>query len=263
MFKSWCQDLQKYRNQYKAIFIVNLISFVHGTATGWLSPTVLVLQSDETHLESGPITMEELSWIGCLLCVGGMIGNFLFSTLAGRFGRKLALIILGLPNLTFWLLLMFSSSVEHLYVARLFAGITGGGIFIVLPVFVAEIADPAVRGKLNGVMSLVVSVGVLAGYILVELLPVNYISYVMTIAPVIYLICVSRLPETPDFLLTVGKLEAAKDSLWFYKSYAFQNDVIAKQQFQQDVENMQRVITNRQKGITTSKVTWKEFSAYF
>lgn len=258
MFKKWCQELQKFRNQYKAIAIVNLISLVHGAATGWLSPTVPILQSTETPLNR-PITMEELSWIGALISIGGILGNFMFSIIAERFGRKFSLIVLALPNLTFWMLLIFSTKVFHLYLARFFAGITGGGLFVVLPVFVAEIADPAVRGKLNGMMSLVVSIGVLCGYILVEVLPVNYIAYVMSGVPIIYLICLARLPETPDFLIKIDKFEEAKDSVWFYKSYAYQCPLYTQHLFEGDIKHMQQVLKNREQGVTSNRISKKDF----
>lgn len=261
MFKSWCQELQRFRNQYKAIAIVNLISFVHGAATGWLSPTVPILQSADTPLEH-PITMDELSWIGCLISVGGIMGNFTFSVLAERFGRKFALIVLALPNLAFWTLLIFSTHVTHLYMARFFAGLTGGGLFVVLPVYVAEIADPAVRGKLNGCMSLVVSIGVLCGYVLVEVLPVNHIAYVMSGVPIVYLVGLASLPETPDFLIRIDKFEEAKESVWFYKSYAHQSPVYTQQLFERDVKHLELVLRNREKGVTNNRITRKEFCRF-
>lgn len=262
MFQSWWQDLQKYRNQYKAIFVVNIISLAHGSATGWLSPSLPVLQSDDTHLVSGPISMEELSWIGGLLSLGGIVGNFMFSAIAGKFGRKFALILLAFPNLAFWMLLVFSKYVEHLYAARLFAGFTGGGLFVVLPVFVAEIADPTVRGKLNGFMSLVVSIGVLCGYILVEILPSNYIAYVMSFVPILYLLCVVSLPETPDFLLKVGKFEEAKSAVWFYKSYDYQSPADSKKLFDEDVNAMRQLVVNVEQGISSSKITAADFCKF-
>lgn len=258
MFKSYCEDFQKFRNQYKAIVIVNLISFLHGAASGWLSPSARILQSSDSYLESGQITVEELSWIGGLLCLGGLCGNSIFSILAGRFGRKFALIVLGLPNLSFWLLLIFSKYVMHLYLARFFAGFTGGGLFVVIPVFVADIADPKVRGKLNGFMSLVISIGVLSGFILVEVLPLNYIAYILCGGPIIYILCVSKLPETSHFLLISGKFEEAKESLWFYKSYDYQRTVDTKLMFEKDVSEMQLVLQRREKEATG--ITRDDFS---
>lgn len=261
MFKRWCLELQRFRNQYKSIAIVNLISLVHGAATGWLSPSVSILQSDATPLNT-KITMDELSWIGCLLSVGGIIGNFTFSVLAERCGRKIALIVLALPNLIFWMFLIFSTDVVHLYLARFCAGLTGGGLFVVLPIYVADIADPEVRGKLNGVMSLLVSVGVLCGYILVEVLPVNCIAYVMTGVPIVYLICLTGLPETPAYLMKLGRIEEAKRAVWFYKSYDYlghqQN---TQQMFDRDVKDMELVMSNRAEGFTSSKITRSDLLA--
>lgn len=36
---------------------------------------------------------------------------------------------------------MFARNVEYLYIARILAGFTGGGIYVCIPLFVAEIAD--------------------------------------------------------------------------------------------------------------------------
>lgn len=216
------ENLKRWRNQYKAVLLVNIISLAHGSATGWLSPTLPLLQSAASPLATGPITTEQASWIGSLLSLGGILGNFIFSSLAEKYGRKFALVALAFPNLTFWLLIIFAKDVALLYLARICAGLTGGGLFVVLPLFVAEIADPQVRGNLNGFMSLTVSVGVLNGYILAAILPSGYIGYLMSFCPIIYLICALTLPETPIYAVKAGNLEGAKKSLWFYKGYEVQ-----------------------------------------
>lgn len=38
-------------------------------------------------------------------------------------------------------MVLFGSDVMYLYIGRIFAGSTGGGMYICLPLFVAEIAD--------------------------------------------------------------------------------------------------------------------------
>lgn len=40
-----------------------------------------------------------------------------------------------------WFLFYFADSIEMLYVARVCAGLTGGGMSLVLPIFIGEIAD--------------------------------------------------------------------------------------------------------------------------
>lgn len=40
-----------------------------------------------------------------------------------------------------WSLILLAQNVNHLYVARFLIGIPSGGIFVIVPPFVAEIAD--------------------------------------------------------------------------------------------------------------------------
>lgn len=41
----------------------------------------------------------------------------------------------------FWFMVLYSTSAVDLYIGRIFAGATGGGMYICLPLFVAEVAD--------------------------------------------------------------------------------------------------------------------------
>lgn len=41
----------------------------------------------------------------------------------------------------FWIFVLFSKTAVDLYIGRIFAGSTGGGMYICLPLFVAEVAD--------------------------------------------------------------------------------------------------------------------------
>lgn len=66
---------------------------------GWLSPSLLVLQSNETPLVSGPISNEVASWVGAATYIGGVVGNFMFMAIMKYFGRKKTFCVLALPNL--------------------------------------------------------------------------------------------------------------------------------------------------------------------
>lgn len=137
---------------------MNLISIAHGCGTGWISPTILTLRSDNSPL--GPITTEQVSWLGSSINIGGMVGNILFTLINKYYGRKIGLCIMAFPNMVklflnyciffkiifdiqiFWLLVIFSNDIRYLYAARIFAGFTGGGTLICIPLFVAEIVSP-------------------------------------------------------------------------------------------------------------------------
>lgn len=59
----------------------------------------LVLESDESPLPSGKISVDEVSWISSLICIGGLIGNVFWGFITNRFGRKRPLITLTAPTI--------------------------------------------------------------------------------------------------------------------------------------------------------------------
>lgn len=77
----------------------NIISLCHGLAIGWLSPNLPKLQSEDSPLIGGPMTLSQTSWIGSYFSIGAIVGNCIFGILSNYIGRKNTLCILALPNL--------------------------------------------------------------------------------------------------------------------------------------------------------------------
>lgn len=80
-------------------FIVNIISFCHGFAVGWLSPATPILKSKDTPLLSGPLTLEQTMWLGGVYHMGAVLGNCVFGVLVNYFGRTTPMSLLALPNI--------------------------------------------------------------------------------------------------------------------------------------------------------------------
>lgn len=70
-----------------------------GCAIGWLSPALPLLQSIGSPLTSGPLTIEQTSWTGSVLSIGGGIGNVLTGFILSRIGAKHTLSLLVIPQL--------------------------------------------------------------------------------------------------------------------------------------------------------------------
>lgn len=115
--------------------------FSHGCIIGWVAPALTILSSDKTPLESGPITVEEQSWIGSMNCVGAIFGTFMFGCFTGFMGCKRAMAFLGIPAVCFWLTILYGNHVYYIIFARFLTGWTGGGIFTISVLYVAEIAE--------------------------------------------------------------------------------------------------------------------------
>lgn len=111
-----------------------------GVGLSWTSPSIDILESDESPLPTGKIKSEETTWIASLWSVGGLIGNFLYLFITNKFGRKMPIISLAFPKIVCWLMVLFAQNVYYLYISRLLYGIVLGGSFVVVPLFIREIS---------------------------------------------------------------------------------------------------------------------------
>ncbi|XP_053692016.1 facilitated trehalose transporter Tret1-like [Sabethes cyaneus] len=209
---------KRYWKQFIAVNVVHLVTIGYGVTVGWTAPIIPLLRSSETPLPAGPITVEQASWVGSCLCIGGMTGTILFALIHTYFGKKVGLLLLAVPHLILWTLLWVGDNVYYIYVARVMSGLTGGGICSILPLFVADIADKKIRGTLGSLTILHINFGVLASYTVGNYLSYYTIPKVMLCLPVAFLVLVSLLPETPYCLLRKGKIAEAEQSLMFYRN---------------------------------------------
>ncbi|KOB60233.1 putative sugar transporter, partial [Operophtera brumata] len=107
------------------------------------------------------------------------------------------------------------------WAARAAAGAGGAGALALAPVYCAEIA-PRTRG-LAAMPALACSCGILFAYAAGGLLSAHALSLSMAAPPVVLLVCLLWLPETPSFLISIGR-DAAKIICWFDGS-DFQEDL--------------------------------------
>jgi hypothetical protein len=65
------------RRQYYATLTMNLLAFSYGASCGWTSASVPILMSEDTPLDTGPMTLNDASWIAAGMMVAGFAGNLL------------------------------------------------------------------------------------------------------------------------------------------------------------------------------------------
>lgn len=118
-----------------------LAPLAYGIAFGWSSPSIPVLLSEESPLITGPISDDEASWISSIFCIGGAFGGLAFGPIMERIGRTKALMVAAPVQIISWLLIIFAASVNYLYISRFLMGVVAGALFVIVPVFVSEIAD--------------------------------------------------------------------------------------------------------------------------
>jgi MFS family permease len=117
----------------------NLTAFAYGICLGWPSPILPLLQSPDSPFVE-PLAIDEISWVASLSLIGGMVATPLFGYFLEKFGRKVTLLVSAIPQIASWIILEFSSSALHLYVARVLVGFGGTGLYLAIPMFIAEIS---------------------------------------------------------------------------------------------------------------------------
>lgn len=76
-----------------------MLTVAYGFTSGWASPGLLLLKTDESPLPTGKITTEESSWIASIICIGALIGNVFSGYASNKFGRKRPLLFLTIPSI--------------------------------------------------------------------------------------------------------------------------------------------------------------------
>ncbi|XP_019625170.1 PREDICTED: solute carrier family 2, facilitated glucose transporter member 8-like [Branchiostoma belcheri] len=201
---------EQVRNQFLATFVSTLGPLAFGMVLGYSSPALPDLKK-----ESGAVHMDSYhgSWFGSLSAIGAMFGGPVGGWCIEALGRKTSLMTAVLPFTGGWLILAYAQNLAMLYVGRLLTGIAAGMTSLTVPVYVAEISSPRLRGLLGASFQLMVTIGILLVYVFGNFLGWRWLAIVCLLPAVILIIAMAFMPETPRWLLAKGRRPAAVTSL--------------------------------------------------
>lgn len=112
---------------------------------------------------------------------------------------------------------MVGTSVEVLLVGRFLAGLAAGGVFVLVPLYVSEIAEDSVRGTLGSFFIFSINFGTLLMFVAGNYLSYEVVPRVMISFPIAFALTFAFLVETPQHLLKNGKGKQAENSLKFLR----------------------------------------------
>lgn len=130
-----------------------------------------------------------------------------------RYGRRKVLLLTELPLILGWLLISFASDVYMIYIGRLLVGLGAGMVGAPARVYTSEVTQPHLRGTLTGLASVGISFGVLLQYTFGAFCTWQVLSGLSSIVPILSIILMWFMPETPNFLIAHQKDEKATKSL--------------------------------------------------
>ncbi|VVC98715.1 unnamed protein product [Leptidea sinapis] len=187
----------------------NISTFVYGMEVGWMSPTTKILQSESSPLGYA-LSDTALSLVASSTCFAGAFGVTIFSYSTDKFGRKLTVIAITIPQFISIILRIISPTLTALLIARILAGLVAGGCFIVVPIYVKEISQKNNSGILVSLQVLLQNVGLFIMFLMG--IYVNYynILLITSIFPILSLILFWYIaPESPAYLVKQKKIDEA------------------------------------------------------
>jgi sugar porter (SP) family MFS transporter len=155
------------------------------------------------------------------LIVGAAFGSLGSGYLSDRFGRRVTLRVLSLLFIAGALGTAIAPSIPVMVAARFLLGIAVGGGSATVPVFIAEIAGPKMRGRLVSRNELMIVSGQLMAYVLSALMAAllssshiwRYMLAIAMLPGMLLLIGTFFVPPSPHWLAAKGRFDEAKDVL--------------------------------------------------
>jgi len=160
-------------------------------------------------------------WLGftvSIALIGTIIGTMVVGKPADLFGRRKVLFYLAVFYALSALGCAFSFSWISLLFFRFLGGIAVGGVSVVGPMYIAEIAPAKYRGRLVGMFQFNVVLGILMAYFsnyLVGLFGLGEVEWrwklgVMAIPSVLFFITLFFIPRSPRWLIKMGWIDEAR-----------------------------------------------------
>ena len=167
-----------------------------------------------------------IGFVVSIALIGSAIGAWFAGGLAERYGRRPVMVIAAV--------LFFAASIGQalpvgivdLCIWRFIGGAGIGVASVMAPMYIAEIAPAALRGRMASLQQLAIVIGIFATGLVNELILTaaggvstnsfwlglaawQWMFLLMVIPAVVYAVLALRHPESPRFLIGVGKTEKA------------------------------------------------------
>ncbi|KAJ8982610.1 hypothetical protein NQ317_005082 [Molorchus minor] len=205
------QESGKTWPQYLAVLSALFAIFNSGIHFGWPSPSVPKILSEEYVFN---VTVEEASYITIIGPVGDLFGSIIYPAIVDRIGRKNTILLIAVPQILSMTMIYLSFySKILLYAARFTGGLAEAACFTIIPLYIGEVCEPRIRGRLGSLFSTVLTVGMLAVNVVGSYLNMHTAALIFATLPVLFLIIFSQMPESPSYLIMKSKVVEAEDCL--------------------------------------------------
>ncbi|KAI9552844.1 hypothetical protein GHT06_020726 [Daphnia sinensis] len=186
--------------------------FCTGLVRGWSSPGIPSLNATKNF----EIESSDVAWIASMPPLCALVGALLVSYPMQHFGRRRTLIGLSIPFFIGFLLMGLTYFGRHkamLYVGRLITGLVNGALTPSSQIYISECSSPRIRGVLSSLTASALALGILTPYIIGAFVDWWVLALILVIFPVMLLIGMIFMPETPIWLMAHKREDEARRAL--------------------------------------------------
>ncbi|CAG9836056.1 unnamed protein product [Diabrotica balteata] len=198
------------------VLAVDLLATTGDITMTWTSPMFSKLYSNNSNVNPlpQPITKEQDALIASLINVGAMVGGIPFSYLSESYGRKTALLAIGIFHIVAYATMAFAQCVELFYFGRILGGLAVGAGYTLLPLYIAEVAEENKRGPYSVTLAIFWALGNFLPYLIGPFLTVQIFNLFNLCVALLFFVTFLLLgTETPFYLVGANKLEEAQKVL--------------------------------------------------
>lgn len=196
-------------NKKMIFFIGALGGLLYGYDMGVISGALLYLKDDI------PLNAYTEGLVVSSMMVGAIVGAGLSGPLSEKLGRRRLVFMISIVFIIGALILALAPTMEILVLGRAIIGLAVGGSTAIVPVYLSELAPTDARGSLSSLNQLMITIGILASYLVnYAFAPIEGWRWMLGLAVVpslILMIGVIFMPESPRWLLEKRGEKAARD----------------------------------------------------
>lgn len=204
--------LKQFWCQYVASAAISVSTLVSGMGIGWMS-TIGDQGAELSKAYGLPITTEQFSWLSSSTSLGAAISFIVYQQLSKTIGRKKLVLAAVIPFIIAWLLILFPSSAWSFVIGRLFLGLSGGAYLYLCPLYITEIGEKTIRGRLSTFFEFSHLLGYLLAYVLALFFDIPTVSIICCSTMILFVVPFAFMPESPIFWLQQDDEQAARESL--------------------------------------------------
>ncbi|XP_023164409.1 facilitated trehalose transporter Tret1-like [Drosophila hydei] len=197
--------------QYLAGLAAAFGAFCLGASIGWSGPMELPIKSGEAYKFA--VSESSWGWISSMLTFGAACMCIPVGILIARYGRRFIMLVLCIPYLIGWGFILGAQHSSMLYVGRLIVGASGGAFCVTAPVYTTEVAQLSVRGVMGCFFQLMIVHGILYGFVVGAYTSPLVVNILCTILPLLLMLFILWIPESPVFLAQLGQPEKSQKAL--------------------------------------------------